>query len=78
MGWAAQVSCEELTEYKASVRGQLRGLLEREKDPVLGMVEWVVLYVRPLRSDVQSRCAAQLQPCLPNLPNLPPHPFSLS
>mmetsp|Transcript_23884 Transcript_23884/g.66233 ORF Transcript_23884/g.66233 Transcript_23884/m.66233 type:complete len:1100 (-) Transcript_23884:40-3339(-) len=49
------VSCEELTDYRVAVRSQLRSLLERERDPVLGMVEWIVLYVRPLHSDIYAK-----------------------
>ena len=40
-----QVSCDDPDEYKRSLRGQLRALLEREKDP-LGPAEWVVCHVK--------------------------------
>ena len=40
-----QVSCDDPDEYKRTLRGQLRALLEREKDP-LGPAEWVVCHVK--------------------------------
>ena len=43
-----QVSGDDVDDYKRALKGQLRSLLDREKDP-LGMLapEYVIAYVNP-------------------------------
>ncbi len=53
-GCAEQVSGEDADDYKKTVRGQLKALLEKEKDP-LGPTNWVVCYIKPAASDPLSK-----------------------
>ncbi len=53
-GCAKQVSGEDADDYKKTVRGQLKALLEKEKDP-LGPTNWVVCYIKPAASDPLSK-----------------------
>ena len=53
-GCAKQVSGEDADDYKKTVRGQLKALLEKEKDP-LGPTNWVVCYIKPAASDSLSK-----------------------
>ncbi|KAA6429506.1 MAG: TRAPPII tethering factor, partial [Trebouxia sp. A1-2] len=48
------VSGEDADDYKKTVRGQLKALLEKEKDP-LGPTNWVVCYIKPAASDPLSK-----------------------
>lgn len=51
---AKQVSTEDADDYKRTLRGQLKALVEREKDP-LGQTQWVVCYIKPAASDPLSQ-----------------------
>ncbi len=75
-----QVSCDDPDEYKRTLRGQLRALLEREKDP-LGPAEWVVCHVKQatpsdglLKGPRKVRCCQSAPPpssaCLTSLLSL--------
>ncbi|KAK9858891.1 hypothetical protein WJX84_005283, partial [Apatococcus fuscideae] len=49
------VSCEDAEDYRRQWRMQLKGILDREKDSVGGLAEWVICYVRPLNADALSK-----------------------
>lgn len=60
MAVACQVSHEDPDEYKRSLRPALRALLERDKDPLGGVTEWVICYVRPTGADPASKSARKV------------------
>ncbi|KAK9863262.1 hypothetical protein WJX84_010782, partial [Apatococcus fuscideae] len=49
------VSCEDAEDYRRQWRMQLKAILEREKDSVGGLAEWVICYVRPPNADALSK-----------------------
>ena len=61
-GVAWQVSCEDAEDYRRQWRMQLKAILEREKDSVGGLAEWVICYVRPPNADALSKGPKKVPP----------------
>ena len=55
-----QISGDDPDEYKRSLKGQLRGVLEQQRDPLGGTTEFVIAYVQPTSIDTLSKGAKKV------------------